>query len=122
MAKKKEIPFEFILDHLEPIGAHTKAMFGHTAVYVGNKMILYLVSERGGVDHGVCLATTKEHIPSLQKDFPALTHLEAYGPNVTDWRLIPASSPDFEECVVAACDAIVNGDPRIGRFPKGQFK
>lgn len=116
----RRMPYEFILDHLGGGRVRVKPMFGHHAVYVGDKIVLFLIDKPDEVDNGVCLATTADSIPVLAKEFPSLRHLETYGPDAVDWRLLPANADDFEESVVRACELISNGDPRIGRLPKSR--
>src|SRR5690242_18906868 len=114
----RRIPYEFIVDHLIDVDASIKPMFGHHAVYVGDKIVLFLIDRPDEPDNGVCLATTADSIPLLQPEFPNLRHLYSYGPTATDWRLLPADSDDFEASVVRACELICQRDPRIGREPK----
>jgi hypothetical protein len=97
-------------------------MFGHHAIYVGERIVLFLVERPNNPDNGVCLATTAQSIPGLLADFPCLRPLDAYGPTATDWRLIPCDAEDFEESVARACELICQGDPRIGRIPKSRRK
>ena len=87
-------------------------------MYVGSKIVFYLIAKEGNPDNGICLATTAEVIPSLMAEFPSLRPLERYGPDATDWRLLPADAEDFEESVFKACKLVEEGDPRIGRMPK----
>jgi hypothetical protein len=113
-------PYEFLFDYLTDVDFSIKPMFGHHAVYVGERLVLFLIDEPDEPDNGVCLATTAESIPSLAEEFPSLRHLLTYGPDATDWRLLPATADDFEESVVRACELISAADPRIGRIPKSK--
>ena len=71
MKKKKPIPFNFVLEELDPVAPYTRPMFGCTAIYVGNKIVLILrQKEPTDKDSGIWLATTQEHHESLKKDFP----------------------------------------------------
>jgi hypothetical protein len=114
------VPYEFLFDHLSGVDFSVKPMFGHHAVYVGERIVLFLIDKPDEADNGVCLATTAENIPSLVEEFPSLRHLLTYGPDATDWRVLPADAPDFEESVVRACELISARDPRIGRIPKSK--
>ena len=114
----RPMPYEFILDHLLNLDIVVKPMFGHHAVYVGEQIVFYLIDKDECPDNGVCLATTAQTIPLLAADFPSLRPLDAYGPEASDWRLLPVDADDFEESVVRACKLIEQGDPRIGRLPK----
>jgi len=114
----RRVPYEFIFDHLEPAEPHTKPMFGHTAVYVGERIVLFLIERQGNPDSGICLATSAEHLESLRREFPSAGPLHAY-PDSTGWLLLPATAEDFEESALRACRLIVRRDPRIGRAPKG---
>jgi hypothetical protein len=118
---KKPIPFEFVLEELTAMSPYTKPMFGCTAVYVGDKIVLIL-RERGSPpkDDGVWLATTVEHHVSLIKDFPKMRSIEVFGPGVTGWQVLSVHSSDFEESVMRACELIRSQDPRIGKLPKSK--
>jgi hypothetical protein len=116
---KKQIPFDFVLEQLERLSPITKPMFGCTAVYVGEKIVLILRNRSDEPeDNGVWLATTPEHHQSLSEDFPSMRSIGVFGPGPTGWQVLPLNQPDFEESVVKACDLVLNGDPRIGKVPK----
>lgn len=115
----RRTPYEFLFDHLT-VDFRVKPMFGHHAVYVGDRLVLFLIDKPNEPDNGVGLATTAENIPALAAEFPSLRHLLTYGPEATDWRLLPADADDFEESVVRACELVSAGDPRIGRVPKSR--
>ena len=112
------MPYEFILDHLLKSQVVVKPMFGHHVLYVNGLMVFFLIDKEDHPDNGVCLATSAETIPLLEPDFPSMRHLEAYGAEATDWRLIPVTADDFEESVIRACRFTEAGDPRFGRAPK----
>lgn len=118
--KKKPIPYRFVLDLLEAAEPYTKPMFGCTAVYVGDRIVLILRErESFPEDNGVWLATTSEHHESLRKLFPNMRSLACFGAaGPTGWQVLPASEPDFEDSVTAACELVLRGDPRIGKVPK----
>jgi hypothetical protein len=119
---KKALAFPFVLDALEAANPYTKPMFGCIAVYVGEKIVLILRDrESSPEDNGVWIATTKEHHESLQKDFPSMRSIYMFadgGP--TGWQVLPASSEDFEESAMKACEFILRKDPRIGNVPKAK--
>lgn len=119
MKIKKPIPFEFALDALAEASLYTKPMFGCTAVYVGEKIVLVLRErENSPEDNGVWLATTREHHKSLQKDFPQMRSIKVFGTEVTSWQVLPSEDAGFEEAVLKACAFILKGDARIGTIPK----
>ena len=93
-------------------------MFGCTAIYVGEKIVLILrqrpTYER---DNGVWLATTEEHHESLRKEFPNMRSIAVFEKPVTGWQVLPVSAPDFEESALRACELVLAGDPRIGKIP-----
>lgn len=116
------LPYEFVLDHLPAERVEIKPMFGHQCVYFDGLMVVFMISKDDSRDNGVCIATSKEHIESLQEDIKSLRHLNAYGPKATNWRLIPVDSESFESDVERACRLILKGDPRIGREPNSAKK
>lgn len=119
--QKTSIPFQFVLDHLEPRRPQVRPMFGCHAVYIGDKLVLVL---RKGKEHtsdnGVWLATTREHHNSLKEIFPRMRTIRLFGSKTSSWQNLPDSADDFEESVRTACTLILRNDPRIGRISKGQ--
>ncbi len=94
-------------------------MFGCTAIYIKEKIVLIL---RDKPDHqssnGVWLATEVSHHESLKKDLPSLRSIKVFGAKITAWQNIPAESDFFEEEVLKACSLILKKDIRIGKIPK----
>lgn len=127
MSKKSRKPpklpaYPFVLDELSKVMTHTKPMFGCTAIYVGEKIVLILRQRDSSTkDNGVWIATTEEHHQSLKKEFPKMRSIAVFGPGVTGWQVLPESAPDFEESVYRMCELVVAGDPRVGKIP-GQKK
>jgi hypothetical protein len=116
--KSKPLPHPFVLDALEAALPETRPMFGCIAVYVGEKIMLIL-RDKGGADpdSGVWIATVPEHHASLLRELPSLRSITVFGSGVTGWQVLPATSPNFEEEALQACEMILVGDPRIGKIP-----
>ena len=118
---RKAIPHEFVLDAVAAASPRTNPMFGCLAVYVGNKIVLILRDKRGpDADNGVWLATTEEHHESLRREFPNMRSIRIFRKKVTDWQVLPADAPDFEETALRACELVAARDPRIGKVPKAR--
>jgi hypothetical protein len=115
MAKK--VPFDFVLDELAALSPWTRPMFGCTAVYAGERILLVLRDRGEDADDGVWIATTREHHATLRRELPSLRSITVFGPGETGWQVIPRSSSRFEDEVMAACAMIVERDPRIGKVP-----
>ncbi len=116
---KKGVPFEFVLEELADLNPRTNPMFGCTAVYVGERIVLILREKEGArEDNGVWLATTPEHHESLAKEFPSMRSIALFGPGVTGWQVLPDDSEDFESAALRVCALIRRGDTRIGKIPK----
>ncbi|HKQ76192.1 MAG TPA: hypothetical protein VJ810_21035 [Blastocatellia bacterium] len=116
---KKKIPYDFALEELDALSPAIKPMFGGFAVYIGDKMILFLYDKEKWPDfQGVSLATTPEHYRDLAREFSSTRVAETQKIGKHPWLLLPASAADFEEQVLKACEMILNGDPRIGRAPE----
>jgi hypothetical protein len=116
---KKAVPHEFVLEALGELSPSTRLMFGCTAVYVREKIVVILRDRRGGdADNGVWLATTEEHHESLRVEFPHMRSIAVFGKKVTGWQVLAADAPDFEESALRACELIAARDPRIGKVPK----
>jgi hypothetical protein len=118
--KPKPVPHGFVLDALEPAAPWTRPMFGCTAVYVEDKIVLILRDKPGGVDNGVWIATTREHHESLRPLFPSMRSVSVLGAGVTAWQLLPQEEGGFEEEALAAVRMVLAGDPRIGKVPKAK--
>jgi hypothetical protein len=116
----KRVPFAFVLDELAPLGPHTKPMFGCTAVYVGERIVLVLRDRPVHPDdNGVWIATTREHHASLRAELPCMRSIAALANGgETGWQNLPSDHPDFEEAVLRVCALIASADPRIGKVPK----
>jgi len=118
---RKSVPHEFVLEALEPVSPWTRPMFGCTAIYVGEKIVLILRQKPSYErDNGVWLATAHEHHESLREDFPNMRSIELLGEPVSNWQILPIDAPCFEESAMRACELVIAGDPRIGRVPKSR--
>jgi hypothetical protein len=118
---RSTVPHEFVLDALAPVSPWTRPMFGCTAVYAGEKIVLILRQKASFErDNGVWLATTHEHHDSLRDNFPNMRSIGLLGEPVSNWQVLPIDAPDFEESAMRACELVVAGDPRIGRVPKSR--
>ena len=116
--QRKAIPHAFVLEAIASVSPVTRPMFGCVAVYVGEKIVLALRDKPNDTkDNGVWLATTTEHHESLRREFPSMRSIQLLGKGVTNWQILPADSPDFEEAALRACALIVARDPRIGKVP-----
>ena len=120
---RKPVAFEFVLDALGGLDYQVRPMFGATALYRGEKIILILrEKEEFADDNGVWLATAPEHHESLREDFPSMRSIRIFGPGPTSWQNLPAESADFESEALKACELILQGDPRIGKIPVRKAK
>ncbi|HUI77540.1 MAG TPA: hypothetical protein VLY24_06475 [Bryobacteraceae bacterium] len=118
---RKAVPHEFVLDAIASLSPRTRPMFGCLAVYVEEKIVLFLRDKpEGTADNGVWLATTEEHHESLRREFPNMRSIEVLGREVTHWQVLAADAPDFEEAALRACELILARDPRIGKVPKSR--
>jgi hypothetical protein len=112
-------PHEFVLDAIASLSPTTRPMFGCLAVYVEDMIVLILRDKPdSAADNGVWLATTADHHESLRREFPRMRSIRVLGKKVTNWQILPADAPDFEEAALRACDLIRARDPRIGKVPK----
>ena len=118
---RKAIPHEFVLDALAPVAPWTRPMFGCTAIYVGERIVLILRQKPSYErDNGVWLATTQEHHEGLRDEFPNMRSIELLGEKVSQWQILPVDAADFEESAMRACELVVAGDPRIGKIPNSR--
>src|SRR5574338_947973 len=118
LKQRKAAPYQFVLDALAELDPFTRPMFGCLAIYVGDKIVLILRDRPvHPEDNGVWLATTRDHHDSLRREFPSTRTITLLGGSVTNWQVLPASAPDFEQSALHACELVIGGDPRIGRIP-----
>jgi len=118
LQRAKAIPHEFVLDAVSMLQPRTRWMFGCLAIYVGDKIVLFLRDKPGATaDNGVWLATTEEHHQSLRGEFPNMRSIQVLANKVTGWQVLPADAPDFEETALRACELVAAGDARIGKTP-----
>jgi len=119
--QRKKVPYVFVLDALAEISPWTRPMFGCTAVYIEDKIVLVLRDKPGpSPDNGVWLATTIENHDSLRREFPNMRSIQVLGKKVTGWQVLPADTSDFEEAAMHACEPVRARDPRIGKVPKSR--
>src|ERR1700733_10859669 len=81
---KKAIPHAFVLDAIAALSPRTRPMFGCLAVYVGDKIVLFLREKLDkAADNGVWLATTEEYHESLRREFPNMRSIGLLGKEQT---------------------------------------
>jgi hypothetical protein len=116
-SQRPAIAYEFVLDALGTLPFTTRAMFGATAVYVGDQVV-FLLRKKGTHDDGVWVAFELERSEAVQAALPNLTRIDALG-HVRCWRKLAADSPSFEEDVLTAC-ALVRQGGLLGKTPDRQ--
>ncbi len=123
LKRRKPIPFAFVLDALQDLSPFTRPMFGCTAIYVDEKIVLILRDKPTyPEDNGVWLATTREHHAGLKHEFPSMRSIRLLGEDVSSWQVLPAASDDFESAALRACELVIAGDSRIGKIPQSRRK
>lgn len=118
---EKRIPFEFVLEALEPVAPETRPMFGCTAVYVDERVV-FMLRDKGDSDSGVWVAFQPEHRDEVLALFPRLLPIDIFGDKVSGWRKLAVTSPEFEEDVLAAVKLARARDPRLGKVPGAKKK
>jgi len=119
MKTGKVIPFDFIIDALYTLQPVTKSMFGTTAVYVSDKMVLALKDNKKDTHtNGVWVAAEQEYHHELTRLIPSLSTFEIYGIKTKNWLLLPSSSNEFEKEATIICELIKRRDKRIGKQPR----
>jgi hypothetical protein len=113
------IPFDFVLEELASLSPVTRPMFGCTAIYAGEKIVLIVrQKETDTQDNGVWIATVREHHESLVREFPSMRSISVLGSGTTGWQVLPVDDPGFEDSAPRICGLILRGDVRIGKVPK----
>ena len=114
----KNIPFDFVLDHLISPKVTVRQMFGMFAIYVDENLKLLLRQRDDHRDeNGIWVATSREHHKSLKGEIPSLRSISFYsdGLKETSWQVIPADADAFEVHAIKACELINKKDIRIGK-------
>lgn len=118
---KRQVPFQFVLDELQPIRPTLRRMFGFTYVYLDEKLLLSLrESVKQPQYNGVWLYTQAEHIESLRREFPQLPR-RCFWRSVksgSGWVILASGLEDFQEYAFRACELILRGDRRVGRVTR----
>ena len=74
---KKKLPFAFAIEELDALSPTIKPMFGGFAVYICEKLVLFLYDQEKWPDFkGVSLATTPEHYRGLAREFSSTRDAE----------------------------------------------
>jgi len=104
-------------------------MFGSHAVYVDEK-IVFILRQKGELktlrDDGLWVAMLPENNDALRREFPALRPIELFAARgrkgFSGWLNLPEGDDGFEATALAICRLVINGDPRIGKLPKGRSR
>jgi len=126
MAKEYIIPFDFIIDSLNPKEVTIKPMFGCFGLYINNRICFFLRSREDKKElNGVWVAlATPDDYQSLAKELPSINQnkklIEDKKSN-NKWLLLSTFDDQFESLVNSACDLVINNDKRIGKITKGSF-
>ena len=124
--KEYRIPFDFIIDFLNPKEVVIKPMFGCYSLYINNKICFFLRNREDKIElNGVWVAVaTPDDYQSLAKELPSINQdkklIEDKKSN-NKWLLLSTFDDQFESLVNNACDLVINNDKRIGKITKGGF-
>jgi hypothetical protein len=120
-SNQRATPFEFVLEELARLEVHTRPMFGCTAVYVGEKIVLVLrKKEKTDADTGIWVCIPDDQVAGMKREFPMLRGVSFFEDPDSAWQVLPESQPEFEEIALKLCAMIRKRDPRIGRVPKAR--
>ena len=111
-------PLEWLLEPLQNQETFIrKKMFGCEAVYLNGRLMLVL-AVGGEPWNGLLIATSHEHHPALQKQWPRLTSHSVLG----KWLYISQDDAAFESTGTSIVKSILHSDSRIGVEPKPRKK
>ncbi len=110
------IPHDFVLDLLYPLPAYTKRLFGTSAIYIGDKVVLATrQKEEIPQDNGIWVCTKVVHHQALKELFPSLRNLKTF--KIKSWLVLPESADDFEETAEKVVTLIKHNSNLIGSIP-----
>ena len=116
--RRKSIPHSFVLEAIADRAPTTRAMFGASAVYVGDKIVFILRHRaKDRATNGVWVAVLPEHEAALRMVFPSAGRVHIMGKDIQGWLLLSSDSDDFEAMSLRACELILARDQRIGKVP-----
>jgi len=111
------MPFEFFIEWLYPLPLRHKKMFGTDAFYIGNRILFALCqNEKYHKDHGIWIATKKEHHQKLKHHLKSVRPIVSIG--VKTWLFIPENHDAFEEDANTLASLLKSGSPLVGNIPK----
>ena len=116
--RQKPVAYPFVLEALEDLEPTTRAMFGSTAVYIGER-VLFILRKKGDPDDGVWVAFDEERGAEAVALLPNLVRIERL-PNVRCWRKLAERSPHFEDDVLEACRLARDAEGPLGKIPVRQ--
>jgi len=116
----RKIAYDFVLDALHDLGPTTRAMFGSTAVYLGERVV-FILRKKGDSDDGVWVAFDEDRVRDAIAALPNLTPIQRL-PNVRSWRKLAENHPDFEDDVLEACRIAADPGGPLGKIPVRQKK
>jgi len=126
MAKRKAVPYPFILEALAPLEPEVRPMFGGYSVYVGDR-VMFMLRDRPTEtrDNGLWVIfaderDASEQATALRWEFPSLRKIELLEGKIRHWMVLPADAPDFESSAMHACELVRRRDARMGRVPKSR--
>ena len=124
--KEYGIPFDFIIDCLNPKEVVIKPMFGCYGLYINNKICFFLRNREDKSElNGVWVAVaTPDDYQSLAKELPSINQdkkLVEDKKSNNKWLLLSTFDDQFESLVNNACDLVLNNDKRIGKITKTSF-
>jgi hypothetical protein len=116
LRQRKPIPFDFVIERLARLEPHTRPMFGCTAVYVEDRIVLVL-RERGDADDGVWVVYAPASEAEVLALLPRLRNIDVFREKVRGWKKLAATSDDFEDDVERVCVLLLARDARFGKIP-----
>jgi hypothetical protein len=111
-------PLEWLIEPLEQADTYIrKKMFGCEAVYLNGRLMLVL-AVGGEPWNGLLVATSHEHHPALQQQWPNLKAHLVLG----KWLYVSQDDAAFESTATAIVKCILKSDERIGVEPRPRKK
>jgi hypothetical protein len=111
------MPYDFFIEWLYPLTLRHKKMFGVDAFYIDDRIVFALSqSNKYPLDHGIWIATKKEHHQQLKHQFKSIRPLLSIG--IKTWLILPEDHDHFEEDANTLVSLLKSGSPLIGNIPK----
>ena len=128
---RTKIAHIFVLETIEESVSsnriEVKPMFGSHSIYIDGKIMCTLRHRpKSPRDNGIWIVMSSDLFDEVKKELPSLRSIDIFkdlgGEGFKAWANIPEEGDDFESEALQLCQMVIEGDPRIGKFPQSKLR